>query len=155
MKNFRLLGAALLVVVLMLAGCGNAEGKTRTFVMENPGAKETQTYTYTDDKIEKQTVEMYLNFADAELDEDEEITAEEINEFFEMFENMYEDVDGITVTTDAKDTEGTVTISIDFTEMKEEDLNDLMLATDGDPSEGFSMEETAQGLLDAGYTEQE
>jgi uncharacterized lipoprotein YehR (DUF1307 family) len=135
-------------VMIMLTACGSEE--TRTFELSEQGVKSTLVYTHSGDEVISQSTENIINYEELGIDKAQ---AEEI---FEGYSDQYEGLSGVEHSFEFGDDEATENISIVYDEIDAEELEGVEgIDFEGDPSEGISMERSAEMLLDQGYTEVE
>ena len=136
-------------VMIVLTACGNNE-ETRTFELSDQGVQSTLVYTHSDDEVISQSTENIINYEELGIDKAQ---AEEI---FAGYSDQYQDLAGVEHSFEFGDDEATENISIVYEEIDAEQLGGVEgIEFEGDPSEGISMERSAEMLIDQGYTEVE
>ena len=136
-------------VMIVLTACGNNE-ETRTFELSDQGVQSTLVYTHNGDEVISQSTENIINYEELGIDKAQ---AEEI---FAGYSDQYQDLAGVEHSFEFGDDEATENISIVYEEIDAEQLEGVEgIEFEGDPSEGISMERSAEMLLDQGYTEVE
>lgn len=135
-------------VMIILTACSSEE--TRTFELNDQGVESTLVYTHNGDEVISQSTENIINYEELGIDKDQ---AEEI---FAGYSDQYQDLAGVEHSFDFGDEEATENISIVYDEIDAEELENVEgIEFEGDPSDGISMERSAEMLLDQGYTEVE
>ena len=136
-------------VMIVLTACGSSE-ETRTFEMSDQGVESTLVYTHSDDEVISQSTENKLNYEELGIDK------AQAEEMFASYSEQYEGLDGVEHSFEFGDDEATENISIVYDEVDPEQLEGVEgMEFEGDPSQGISMERSAEMLLDQGYTEVE
>lgn len=135
-------------MMIVLTACGSEE--TRTFELSDQGVESTLVYTHSDDEVISQSTENIINYEALGIDKAQ---AEEI---FASYSDQYQNLKGVEHSFEFGDSEATENISIVYDEIDAEELESVEgLAFEGDPTEGISMERSAEMLIDQGYTEVE
>ncbi|CAD2070633.1 hypothetical protein GCM10007275_17140 [Jeotgalicoccus coquinae] len=138
----------LAAVMIALTACGSEE--TRTFELSEQGVDSTLVYTHKGDEVVSQSTENVLNYEELGIDK------AQAEELFGSLAEQYEGLSGVEHSFDFGDEEATESISIIYDEIDAEELQNVEgINFEGDPSEGISMEKSAEMLLDQGYTEVE
>ncbi len=136
-------------VMIVLTACGNNE-ETRIFELSDQGVESTLVYTHSDDEVISQSTENIINYEELGIDKAQ---AEEI---FAGYSDQYQDLAGVEHSFEFGDDEAAENISIVYEEIDAEQLEGVEgIEFEGDPSEGISMERSAEMLIDQGYTEVE
>lgn len=136
-------------VMIVLTACGNSE-ETRTFELSDQGVESTLVYTHSGDEVISQSTENIINYEELGIDKAQ---AEEI---FAGYSDQYQDLAGVEHSFEFGDDEATENISIVYDDIDAEQLEGVEgIEFEGDPSEGISMERSAEMLIDQGYTEVE
>lgn len=136
-------------VMIVLTACGNNE-ETRTFELSDQGVESTLVYTHSGDEVIRQSTENIINYEELGIDKAQ---AEEI---FAGYSDQYQDLAGVEHSFEFGDDEATENISIVYDDIDAEQLEGVEgIEFEGDPSEGISMERSAEMLIDQGYTEVE
>lgn len=136
-------------VMIVLTACGNNE-ETRIFELSDQGVESTLVYTHSDDEVISQSTENIINYEELGIDK---VQAEEI---FAGYSDQYQDLAGVEHSFEFGDDEAAENISIVYEEIDAEQLEGVEgIEFEGDPSEGISMERSAEMLIDQGYTEVE
>lgn len=136
-------------VMIVLTACGNNE-ESRTFELSDQGVQSTLVYTHSDDEVISQSTENIINYEELGIDKAQ---AEEI---FAGYSDQYQDLAGVEHSFEFGDDEATENISIVYEEIDAEQLEGVEgIEFEGDPSEGISMERSAEMLINQGYTEVE
>ncbi len=136
-------------VMIVLTACGNNE-ETRTFELNDQGVESTLVYTHSDDEVISQSTENIINYEELGIDK------AQAEELFAGYSDQYQDLKGVEHGFEFGDDEATENISIVYDEIDAEELEGVKgIEFEGDPTEGISMERSAEMLLDQGYTEVE
>jgi len=145
LKMFKKLLTALCasVVVFSLAGCGDKE-ETKTFKANINGVEMSLTYTYSGDKVIKQTAENKIAYSSIGAK-----NKEEAQTVLGPIGQKYQGVEGVEEKINYEDTYAEETVKIDYTKADTAKLKELMGAmSTGDVSKGVSMKQS-QALLEA------
>lgn len=138
-------------VMIVLTACGSNE-ETRTFEMSDQGIESTLVYTHDDDKVISQSTENIINYEELGMDK------AQAEEMFGSMAEQYEGLSGVEHSFEFGDEEATETLTIVYDEVDSEELEGVQgmnFEGEGDPSEGVSMERSAEMLEQQGYTEVE
>jgi len=137
--------------MIVLTACGSNE-ETRTFEMSDQGIESTLVYTHDDDKVISQSTENIINYEELGMDK------AQAEEMFGSMAEQYEGLSGVEHSFEFGDEEATETLTIVYDEVDSEELEGVQgmnFEGEGDPSEGVSMERSAEMLEQQGYTEVE
>ena len=138
-------------VMIVLTACGSNE-ETRTFEMSDQGIESTLVYTHDDDKVISQSTENIINYEELGMDK------AQAEEMFGSMAEQYEGLSGVEHSFEFGDEEATETLTIVYDEVDSEELEGVQgmnFEGEGDPSEGVSIERSAEMLEQQGYTEVE
>lgn len=138
-------------VMIVLTACGSNE-ETRTFEMSDQGIESILVYTHDDDKVISQSTENIINYEELGMDK------AQAEEMFGSMAEQYEGLSGVEHSFEFGDEEATETLTIVYDEVDSEELEGVQgmnFEGEGDPSEGVSMERSAEMLEQQGYTEVE
>ena len=138
-------------VMIVLTACGSNE-ETRTFEMSDQGIESTLVYTHDDDRVISQSTENIINYEELGMDK------AQAEEMFGSMAEQYEGLSGVEHSFEFGDEEATETLTIVYDEVDSEELEGVQgmnFEGEGDPSEGVSMERSAEMLEQQGYTEVE
>ena len=138
-------------VMIVLTACGSNE-ETRTLEMSDQGIESTLVYTHDDDKVISQSTENIINYEELGMDK------AQAEEMFGSMAEQYEGLSGVEHSFEFGDEEATETLTIVYDEVDSEELEGVQgmnFEGEGDPSEGVSMERSAEMLEQQGYTEVE
>ena len=138
-------------VMIVLTACGSNE-ETGTFEMSDQGIESTLVYTHDDDKVISQSTENIINYEELGMDK------AQAEEMFGSMAEQYEGLSGVEHSFEFGDEEATETLTIVYDEVDSEELEGVQgmnFEGEGDPSEGVSMERSAEMLEQQGYTEVE
>ena len=129
-------------VMIVLTACGSNE-ETRTFEMSDQGIESTLVYTHDDDKVISQSTENIINYEELGMDK------AQAEEMFGSMAEQYEGLSGVEHSFEFGDEEATETLTIVYDEVDSEELEGVQgmnFEGEGDPSEGVSMERSAEML---------
>lgn len=151
MKNKGIGLLTIVILVLLLAACGEVGVKEKRFQSEVDGMTISVTYEYQMDKVKKQTTKTIISY-DAIGAE----TKEEAEELYDLIVEEIPLIEGLEQTLEFGDSELTEITKVDY------DILDLDIAKDipamnlsGDLSNGISMEKTGDMLIEQGFEEVE
>lgn len=131
------------VVIFSLAGCGDKE-ESKTFNANINGVEMSLTYTYSGDKVTKQTAQNKIAYSSIGAK-----TKEEAQKVLGPISDKYQGVEGVEEKLTYKDTYAEESVSIDYKKADTAKLQQLMGAmSTGDVSKGVSMKQS-QALLEA------
>lgn len=120
--------------------------------MSDQGIESTLVYTHDDDKVISQSTENIINYEELGMDK------AQAEEMFGSMAEQYEGLSGVEHSFEFGDEEATETLTIVYDEVDSEELEGVQgmnFEGEGDPSEGVSMERSAEMLEQQGYTEVE
>lgn len=130
-------------VIFSLAGCGDKE-ETKTFKADINGVEMSLTYTYSGDKVLKQTAENKIAYSSLGATNEEQAKT-----VLGPISQKYQGVEGVDEEISYKDTYAEETVKIDYSKADSAKLQQLLGAmSTGDVSKGVSMKQS-QALLEA------
>ena len=146
----KLLGIiSILVIAIFLTACGESE-ETRTFELENNGITTTMVYTYSGDKVKKQTAENVIQYEVAGI-----ASKEEAQQMFDPLIKEFQNIDGLTHKMEYEESKAIETLAIDFEKVNFKEIENLpgMNFTENPTDKGISMKKSAEMLESQGFTE--
>ena len=136
------------VLVFSLAGCGDKE-ESKTFSANLNGNEISMTYTYTGDKVIKQTSQSKILYASVGAK-----TKEDAEKILGQLSAKYQSIAGVEEKLTYQDTYAEESVTVDMEKVDFKALQGAMGAmVSGDTSKGVSMKQTQTVLEAAGFKE--